>query len=257
MSSQVASLALAMSFLVMVDSFVPTILSNRPSFVVSRGPLVLGVKPPQGSPYYQPEDEPNPLPSGYTPMLEYPGTMRPSKVRENSPFEDLPLKQTMEEALDENTVTLPSSEVENGGCGVNVPWPHFQDIPYHITWGSANESEMPIEEFIDSHGRWLSEEEEEELQKGGRGKREVKSEDTVVVDDEEDEEEEGSQFEEFDDVSSKLEDVEEVKDETADLDDDNDDGDDADDLDDDDEEEDDDDLDDEEDEALLDDLLGF
>ena len=37
--------------------------------------------------------QPNPLPSGYAPLLEYPGTMRPSKVRENSPFEDLPLKQ--------------------------------------------------------------------------------------------------------------------------------------------------------------------
>ncbi|GMI12890.1 hypothetical protein TrVE_jg13553 [Triparma verrucosa] len=251
-SASLTSLAsfLAVTSAPMVQGF--HMLPSRPSFVARH------VHPPKGSPYYQPEDEPNPLPSGYAPLLEYPGTMRPSKVRENSPFEDLPLKQSLEEAQDEETVTLPSTEVENGGCGVNVPWPHFQDIPYHVTWGSANESEPPIEEFIEEQGRWLTAEEEEELTRHTRSAA-PKSQEAVVIDDDDDDEEEGSNFEDDFDVSSKLDEAKDADDEDATNDvDDDDDEDDDEDLDDNDDDDDDtDDDEDEDDEALLDDMLGF
>ncbi len=139
----------------------------------------LWVKPPKSSPFYV--EEPELLPSGYDPMMEYPGTMRPSKVRENSPFEDLPLT-----GVDEDGVTLDSKDVESGGMGVNVPWPHFQDIPWHITWGAPHEGEVPMLEFIDNLGRWLSPEEEEEISTPQKKSSQVKVKaEKVVVDDEE------------------------------------------------------------------------
>ena len=199
-----------------VAAFAP---SHTTAFGIVKKQTALHVIPPANSPYLQPSDEPNPLPSGYDPQLEvrsassqkasswesslrdtlthpfrslqYPGTMRPSKVRENSPFEDLPLLQTQDEAGDEQQPTLQSPEVEIGGCGVNVPWPHFQDIPYHLTWGAANEDTGPIDEFIGLQGRWMTEEEEEEVTRFSRPRNKGRVEAQVVVeDDEEDEEEE-------------------------------------------------------------------
>ena len=153
--------------------------------------------------------------------------------------------------------------MDYGGCGVNVPWPHFQDIPYHVTWGAANEDAGPISEFIEAEGRWMTREEEEEVTKFSRP-RGARAEAQVVVEDEEaDDDEEGADgFDEEGDfeVKDALDEEEDKADgaEGDDLDDEEDEDEDDDMLDDDlDDDDDDNDDDDDDDDDDLDDMLGF
>ena len=136
---------------------------------------------PPGSGYFTPEDEGDPMPPDYMPVMEYPGTMRPAHTRENVPYEDLPID-------------------EDGPPP--VPWPHFQEIPYHHVWGSPHEdAPLSINQFIDDMGRWATlEEEAETIRQTRRAMRDAKAaekqqakEDMVVMDDdlEDDDEDEG------------------------------------------------------------------
>eukprot|EP00588_Corethron_pennatum_P028167 CAMPEP_0194314432 /NCGR_PEP_ID=MMETSP0171-20130528/11285_1 /TAXON_ID=218684 /ORGANISM="Corethron pennatum, Strain L29A3" /LENGTH=386 /DNA_ID=CAMNT_0039069847 /DNA_START=60 /DNA_END=1220 /DNA_ORIENTATION=- len=135
------------------------------------------VLPPPGSGYRGPEDEPDYMPEGYRPMMQYPGTMRPTMEKENIPYEDLP--------LDDDDVSP-------------VPWPNFQDLPFYHHWGSPHEMQTQMEVFIENEGRWLSPEEEEELERGSKASRRgppvakpKASRPNVVIDDDEDDDEEG------------------------------------------------------------------
>ena len=139
---------------------------------------------PPGSGYFSPEDEESVLPPGYDPIMEYPGTMRPARTRENVPYEDLPID-------------------EDGPPP--VPWPHFQEIPYHHVWGSPHEDPpLSINQYIDDMGRWATlEEEAETIRQTRRAMRDAKAaaqqqakEDMVVMDDdlEDDEEDELESF---------------------------------------------------------------
>ena len=190
--------------------------------------------------------------------------MRPSKVRDNSPYEDLPLA----------TSSIPSAEVESGGMGVNVPWPHFQDVPWHICWGTAGTGGVEMGEFIEDLDRWLPDEQPAvppSAEGGANGESDAKDKIMVMDDDEDDEEEEEedsirgtlqqqgdgiAQHEHVDDAeeSEASEDEEEEEEEEEDLDDD---GADADDEEEEDWDDDAQDASDGEDDAPLDDLLGF
>jgi len=113
--------------------------------------------------------------------------------------------------------------------GVNVPWPHFQDIPWHISWGAANDGGVEMEEFIQGLGRWLTPEEEEELMKGRRKQKSPKgSEANVVVIDDDEEDEVGVDLvEEGNEVEAVLGEVDALDDANEEEDDDDDDDDDA------------------------------
>jgi len=116
------------------------------------------------------------LPESYKPTMGYPGTMRPGETPENQPYSSLPVA---------DTDTDP------------VPWPHFQEIEWHHNWGSPHEHPIPMEEFIEMHGRWATVEMEAEVRKGARrGLRErreleeaQKSASFILDDDDDDEEE--------------------------------------------------------------------
>lgn len=159
---------------------------NRAAFAVRySGSTLTGLQmvyAPPGSGYFQAEDEETELPSTYEPMMEYPGTMRPTKARENMPYEDLPID-------------------EDGPPP--VPWPHFQDIPHHHTWGAAHETPTPINTFIEQLGRWATlEDEAETIRQTRRAIREQKAaqaaqkaDEVVVMDDDtEDDDEEEEEF---------------------------------------------------------------
>lgn len=103
---------------------------------------------PPGSGYAQPEEEESLYPDTYEPMMEYPGTMRPGRTPENQPFSSLPIS--------------PDKDPEP------VPWPHFQEIEWHHNWGAPHEHPIPMEEFIDMHGRWATAEMEAEMRAGAR-----------------------------------------------------------------------------------------
>jgi len=138
----------------------------------------LRVFPPPGSGYKGPEDEPDFMPEGYKPMMQYPGTMRPTMEKENIPFEDLPLDDDDE---------------------MPVPFPNFQDLPFYHHWGSPHPMQMQMEVFIEREGRWLSPEDEEEIDRGskagkrgtsGRQQRQQVARPNVVIDDDEDDDDE-------------------------------------------------------------------
>lgn len=131
---------------------------------------------PPGSGYIKEEEE-SYYPDSYDPMMEYPGTMRPGRTKENQPFSSLPIQESDPDP---------------------VPWPHFQEIEWHHNWGSPHEHPIPMEEFIDMHGRWATAEMEAEMRAGARrGVRErreleeaQKAASFILDDDEEDDEEE-------------------------------------------------------------------
>jgi hypothetical protein len=138
---------------------------------------------PPGSGYLDKEDETSVYPDSYDPMMEYPGTMRPGRTKENQAFENLPLADTDPDP---------------------VPWPHFQEIEWHHLWAPPHPHSTPMEEFIEEQGRWASAEEEAqmrmEVRRGVRERRELeemeKSATTLIVDtDEDDDEEEEPQLE--------------------------------------------------------------
>lgn len=133
---------------------------------------------PPGSGYIEREDESDYYPDTYDPMMEYPGTMRPGRTPENQAYENLP-------------------------CGDSdpdpVPWPHFQEIEWHHPWEPPHPHPIPMEEFIEQHGRWASVEEEAQMRmdvrRGVRERRELEELEkagasTLIVDEDEDEVEE-------------------------------------------------------------------
>jgi len=107
--------------------------------------------------------------------MGYPGTMRPGETPENQPYSSLPIADHDPDP---------------------VPWPHFQEIEWHHNWGSPHEHPIPMEEFIEMHGRWATVEMEAEVRKGARrGLRErreleeaQKSASFILDDDDDDEE---------------------------------------------------------------------
>mmetsp|Transcript_4400 Transcript_4400/g.7688 ORF Transcript_4400/g.7688 Transcript_4400/m.7688 type:complete len:395 (-) Transcript_4400:116-1300(-) len=140
-------------------------------------PLRMVYAPP-GSGYIEREDESDYYPDTYDPMMEYPGTMRPGRTPENQAYENLP-------------------------CGDSdpdpVPWPHFQEIEWHHPWEPPHPHPIPMEEFIEQHGRWASVEEEAQMRmdvrRGVRERRELEELEkagasTLIVDEDEDEVEE-------------------------------------------------------------------
>lgn len=164
------------------DAFVPSasIRRRQLSFLRPSSKRSM-VKAPPGSGYL--EEEYSEYPDTYDPMMEYPGTMRPGKTKENQPFESLPLAETDPDP---------------------VPWPHFQEIEWHHQWEPPHPHSVPMEEFIEQEGRWASIEEEAQMRmdvrRGVRERRELEELEksgvtTLIVDsDEDDEEEEESQL---------------------------------------------------------------
>ncbi|GMI60727.1 hypothetical protein ScalyP_jg5625 [Parmales sp. scaly parma] len=157
--------------------------------------------PPEEWGYASAKDCADPMPEGYEPSPYYPGTMRPSMVRDNAPYEDLVGVEAAEldPAYDDESV----SYEEMGSAPGNIAFPHLMDLPYYHVWGSPMESRLPMEEVIDAEGRWLSEEENEFIRKGQRSTRGARGSRAqalggrgVVVIDEEGGEEEGEEEEE-------------------------------------------------------------
>jgi hypothetical protein len=148
-----------------------------PSQITASSKSSLSLRAPPGSGYASDEDEINYFPETYEPMMEYPGTMRPGTTSENQPFSSLPIQESDPDP---------------------VPWPHFQEIEWHHNWGSPHEHPIPMEEFIDMHGRWATAEMEAEMRAGARrGVRErkeleeaQKAASFIIEDDEDDEDEE-------------------------------------------------------------------
>jgi hypothetical protein len=127
---------------------------------------------PPGSGYARPEDETSELPDSYEPMMEYPGTMRPGRTPENSPFHDLPIGDDDPDP---------------------VPWPHFQQIQWHHRWEPPHPHPVPMEDFIEQQGRWATPELEAAMRAGtrkaSRMRREMEEEQkrgTLIMDDDED-----------------------------------------------------------------------
>lgn len=158
-----------------IDGF--SVLPSYPSLLWRRTSTTtttrLRIFAPPGSGYARPEDEQSELPSTYDPMMEYPGTMRPGKTPENMPFQDLPIGDNDPDP---------------------VPWPHFQQIEWHHQWEPPHEHPIPMEDFIEMHGRWATPEMEAAMRAGVRqGVRELREaeeaekRDVIITDDEEDE----------------------------------------------------------------------
>ena len=131
---------------------------------------------PPGSGYSTPEDETSELPDSYSPMMEYPGTMRPGRTPENMPFHDLPIADSDPDP---------------------VPWPHFQEIEWHHRWDPPHPHPIPMEEFIELEGRWATPEMEAAMRAGNRRdarrRREMEEEakrETLIMDDDEDDQDE-------------------------------------------------------------------
>lgn len=127
---------------------------------------------PKGSGYFRPEDEESVLPKTYEPMMEYPGTMRPGRTPENMPFHDLPIGDNDPDP---------------------VPWPHFQQIEWHHQWDPPHEHPIPMEDFIEMHGRWATPEMEAAMRAGvrrdvrdRREQAEADKRDMIITDDDED-----------------------------------------------------------------------
>ena len=134
---------------------------------------------PPGSGYYRPEDETGALPQTYDPLMEYPGTMRPGRTKENQPYSSLPISDTDPDP---------------------VPWPHFQEIEWHHQWTPPHEHPIPMEDFIEMEGRWASAEVEAEMRvgarRGVRERRELEelqksSSNFILDDDDDDDDDEG------------------------------------------------------------------
>jgi len=145
----------------------------RPSFITRHAHrTALMVYAPPESGYATPEDEKNLLPETYEPMMEFPGTMRPGRTPENSPFHDLPIGDDDPDP---------------------IPWPHFQEIEWHHRWEPPHPHPIPMEEFIEMNGRWATPEMEAAMRAGARRdvreRREQAENDkksTLIVDDDED-----------------------------------------------------------------------
>jgi hypothetical protein len=129
---------------------------------------------PPGSGYARREDEKSELPDSYEPMMEFPGTMRPGRTPENSPFHDLPIGDNDPDP---------------------VPWPHFQQVEWHHQWEPPHPHPIPMEEFIEQQGRWATPEMEAAMRAGVRRdvrhRQEMAEEqkrETLIMDDDDDDE---------------------------------------------------------------------
>jgi len=127
---------------------------------------------PPNSGYATPEDEVSYFPDEYEPTMEYPGTMRPGRTRENISFQDLPIGDD-----DPNP----------------VPWPHFQELEFYHVWPAPHPHPELVNDMIEREGRWATPEEEAEMMRDARrGVRllkeleEAEKKSFVVVDDEDD-----------------------------------------------------------------------
>lgn len=142
-----------------------------------RKPTFLSIRPPPGSGYAGPEDEVSTFPATYEPMMEYPGTMRPGRTPENMPFQDLPIADSDPDP---------------------VPWPHFQQIEWHHRWDPPHEHPIPMEDFIEMHGRWATPEMEAAMRTGVRRdvrerrqqEEEAVNKDVIITDDDEEDDDE-------------------------------------------------------------------
>ena len=187
MISSKKSLGMSISSIIIINltcSFIIHTLSLNPSFTprlrfqtsFRRKAFSLHIYAPPGSGYYRPEDEASSLPQTYEPMMEYPGTMRPGRTKENQPYSSLPIADSDPDP---------------------VPWPHFQEIEWHHQWEPPHEHPLPMEEFIEMEGRWATAEIEAEMRvgarRGVRERREMeeteKSSSSFILDDDEDEDE--------------------------------------------------------------------
>jgi hypothetical protein len=155
------------------NNYTPTV-SSTCSF--TRISTRINLQAPPGSGYFTEDEAESFFPDTYEPMMEYPGTMRPGRKPENQPYSSLPIQETDPEP---------------------VPWPHFQEIEWHHNWGSPHEAPIPMEEFIDMHGRWATAEMEAEMRAGARrGVRERRELEeaqkaaSFILDDDEDDDEE-------------------------------------------------------------------
>ena len=181
-----AALVLCASTTSLSDAYVPSSFlassaTTRAAFRKRSSPSINHlnmVYAPPGSGYLDKEDETSVYPDSYDPMMEYPGTMRPGKTKENQAFENLPLADTDPDP---------------------VPWPHFQEIEWHHLWEPPHPHSTPMEEFIEQQGRWASAEEEAqmrmEVRRGVRERRELEEMEksgvtTLIVDTDEDDDEE-------------------------------------------------------------------
>jgi hypothetical protein len=106
-------------------------------------------------------------------MMEYPGTLRPGKTRENISFQDLPIGDDDPDP---------------------IPWPHFQEIDFYHIWPAPHPDPQPIDDMIAEFGRWATPEEEAEMMRDARrGARlmkemqEAEKKAFVLVDDDDDE----------------------------------------------------------------------
>mmetsp|Transcript_35602 Transcript_35602/g.72196 ORF Transcript_35602/g.72196 Transcript_35602/m.72196 type:complete len:369 (-) Transcript_35602:63-1169(-) len=158
------------------DAYVST--SPITAFRKRSSSVVNMVYAPPGSGYLDKEDEETVYPDTYEPMMEYPGTMRPGRMKENQAYENLPLADSDPDP---------------------VPWPHFQEIEWHHQWEPPHPHWTPMEQFIDEQGRWASVEEEAQMRmdvrRGVRESRELEELEksgvsTLIVDTDEDDEEE-------------------------------------------------------------------
>jgi hypothetical protein len=129
--------------------------------------------PPPGSGYLGAEDEKCYLPDTYEPTMEYPGTLRPGRTRENISFQDLPIGDDDPDP---------------------IPWPHFQEIDFYHIWPAPHPDPKPINDMIAEYGRWATPEEEAEMMRDARrGVRlmkemqEAEKKSFVLVDDDDDE----------------------------------------------------------------------
>lgn len=129
---------------------------------------------PPGSGYASRDEEKSELPDSYEPMMEYPGTMRPGRTPENSPFHDLPIADDDPDP---------------------VPWPHFNQIEWHHQWAPPHPHPIPMEEFIEQNGRWATPEMEAAMRAGVRRdvrqRQEMEEEqkrETLIMDDDDDDE---------------------------------------------------------------------
>lgn len=143
------------------------------ALVVPRKSIRLHQYPPPGSGYLGAEDEKCYLPDTYEPTMEYPGTLRPGKTRENISFQDLPIGDDDPDP---------------------IPWPHFQEIDFYHIWPAPHPDPKPIDDMIAEFGRWATPEEEAEMMRDARrGARlmkemqEAEKKAFVLVDDDDDE----------------------------------------------------------------------
>eukprot|EP00590_Aulacoseira_subarctica_P000599 CAMPEP_0172415248 /NCGR_PEP_ID=MMETSP1064-20121228/1704_1 /TAXON_ID=202472 /ORGANISM="Aulacoseira subarctica , Strain CCAP 1002/5" /LENGTH=365 /DNA_ID=CAMNT_0013152173 /DNA_START=36 /DNA_END=1133 /DNA_ORIENTATION=- len=123
--------------------------ANKPacSCLIRKQFSILYQHPPPGSGYLGAADEKSYLPDTYEPTMEYPGTLRPGRTRENISFQDLPIGDDDPDP---------------------VPWPHFQEIDFYHVWPAPHPNPKPINDIIAECGRWATPEEEAEMMRDAR-----------------------------------------------------------------------------------------